>query len=48
MALGRRRRRALIINGLAAGPHKILIELVNASHQTLEKGVVNFRDPTSD
>jgi Family of unknown function (DUF6130) len=26
----------LIITGLAAGPHKVLIELVNAAHQTLD------------
>jgi hypothetical protein len=35
----------LIINGLTAGPHKILIELVNANHQTLGRGVVNFVIP---
>jgi Family of unknown function (DUF6130) len=35
----------LIINGLPAGPHKILIELVNANHQTLDKGIVNFVIP---
>src|SRR5438105_12271639 len=35
----------LIINGLPAGPHKVLIELVNANHQTLHKGVVNFVIP---
>jgi hypothetical protein len=35
----------LIINGLPAGPHKILIELVNANHQTLDQGVVNFVIP---
>ena len=35
----------LIINGLPAGPHKILIELVNANHQTLDHGVVNFVIP---
>ncbi len=29
----------LIINGLPAGPHKVLIELVNANHQTLDKGI---------
>jgi hypothetical protein len=27
----------LIINGLPAGPHRVLIELVNASHQTLDQ-----------
>ena len=35
----------LIINGLPAGPHKILIELVNANHQTLDQRVVNFVIP---
>ncbi len=35
----------LIINGLPAGPHKVLIELVNANHQTLDKGVVTFVIP---
>lgn len=28
----------LIINGLPQGPHKVLIELVNANHQTVDKG----------
>src|SRR5882724_12931091 len=35
----------LIINGLPAGPHKVRIELVNAKHQTLDQGVVNFVIP---
>jgi hypothetical protein len=35
----------LIINGLPAGPHKILIELVNANHQTLDQGIVNLVIP---
>lgn len=35
----------LIINGLPAGPHKVLIELVNANHQTLDQGVANFVIP---
>ena len=35
----------LIINGLPAGPHKVLIELVNANHQTFDQGVVNFVIP---
>jgi hypothetical protein len=35
----------LIINGLPAGPHKILIELVNANHQTLDQGTVAFVIP---
>jgi Family of unknown function (DUF6130) len=35
----------LIINGLPTGPHKILIELVNTNHQTVDQGVVNFVIP---
>jgi hypothetical protein len=35
----------LIINGLPVGPHKVLIELVNANHQTLDQGIVNFVIP---
>ena len=35
----------LVITGLPAGPHKVLIELVNATHQTLDYGVVSFEVP---
>jgi hypothetical protein len=35
----------LIITGLPAGKHKVLIELVNANHQTLDEGVVEFMVP---
>jgi hypothetical protein len=35
----------LIMNGFLAGPHTVLIELVNANHQTLDKGVVTFLIP---
>ena len=35
----------LTINCLPAGPHKVLIELVNANHQTLDKGTVTFVVP---
>jgi hypothetical protein len=35
----------LIMNGLPAGPHKVLIELVNPNHQTLDKGIVTFVIP---
>jgi uncharacterized protein DUF6130 len=35
----------LIITRLPAGPHKVLIEFVNANHQTLDQGVVNFVIP---
>ena len=35
----------LIITRLPAGPHKVLIELVNANHQTLDQGGVAFVIP---
>lgn len=35
----------LIINGLPSGPHKILIELVDANHKTLDRGLVSFVVP---
>ena len=35
----------LIMNGFPAGAHKVLIELVDANHQTLDKGVVTFVIP---
>jgi hypothetical protein len=35
----------LILNGFPAGSHKILIELVNANHQTLDRGTVTFVIP---
>jgi pimeloyl-ACP methyl ester carboxylesterase len=35
----------LVITGLTAGSHKVLIELVNASHQTLDYEVVKFEVP---
>ena len=35
----------LIMNGFPAGPHRVLIELVDANHQTLDKGVVTFVIP---
>ena len=37
----------IILNGLPAGPHKVLIELANANHQILEKGEVRFVIPES-
>jgi pimeloyl-ACP methyl ester carboxylesterase len=33
------------VNKLPPGPHKILIELVNANHQTLDRAIVNFVVP---
>jgi hypothetical protein len=35
----------LIITGLPVGPHRVLIELVNANHQTLDQAVVKFTVP---
>ncbi len=35
----------LIITGLPAGPHKVLIELVNANHQTIDEATVSFVVP---
>ena len=31
--------------GLPSGPHKVLIELVDANHHTLDKGMVTFVVP---
>ena len=35
----------LVITGLTPGAHKVLIELVNAAHQTLDYGILNFEVP---
>ncbi|MBC8104715.1 MAG: alpha/beta hydrolase [Cytophagales bacterium] len=35
----------LVITGLTPGPHKVLIELVNAGHQTLDYQIVRFEVP---
>jgi len=35
----------IILMGLPPGPHKVLIELVNANHQPLDKGMVTFVVP---
>lgn len=32
----------IILQGLLPGPHKVLIELVNANHQPLDKGLITF------
>ena len=37
----------VIINGLAPGPHKILIQLVNANHQPIDKGTVQITLPAA-
>jgi hypothetical protein len=34
--------------GLPAGPHRVLIERVNANHQILDQGVVNFVIPITE
>jgi hypothetical protein len=31
--------------GLPPGPHKVLIELVDANHHTLDKGMIKFVVP---
>ena len=35
----------LVITGMTEGRHKVLIELVNSAHQTLDYGIVNFSVP---
>jgi hypothetical protein len=35
----------IILQGLAPGPHRVLIELVNANHQPLDKAVILFTIP---
>ena len=35
----------LILRGLPPGPHKVLIELVDANHQPVDKGAVTFDIP---
>jgi hypothetical protein len=35
----------IILMGLPAGPHKVLIELVDANHSTLDKGLITFVVP---
>lgn len=37
----------VIINGLAPGPHRILIQLVNANHQPIDQGTVHITVPTA-
>jgi hypothetical protein len=37
----------LILRGLPPGPHRVLIELVDANHQLVEKGTVTFDVPTT-
>jgi hypothetical protein len=35
----------VILDGLAPGPHKVLIELANSNHQILDSGTVHFSVP---
>jgi hypothetical protein len=35
----------IILMGLPPGPHKVLIELVDANHKTLDKGLITFVIP---
>jgi hypothetical protein len=35
----------IILQGLLPGPHKVLIELVDANHRTLDKDMVTFVIP---
>ena len=37
----------VIINGLAPGAHKILIQLVNANHQPIDQGTMQFTMPAT-
>jgi hypothetical protein len=37
----------LILQGLPPGPHHVLIELVDANHQPIDKGTVAFEVPKS-
>jgi hypothetical protein len=37
----------LILRGLPPGPHKVLIELVDANHQPVDKGTITFEVPTT-
>jgi hypothetical protein len=37
----------VIVQGLAPGRHKILIQLVNANHQPIDQGTVQFTMPTA-
>lgn len=35
----------VIVNGLPPGPHKILMQLVNADHQPIDERTVQFTIP---
>ena len=36
----------IILQGLPPGPHTVLIELVNANHEVVDKGIVTFDVPS--
>jgi len=36
----------IILQGMPPGPHTVLIELVNANHEVVDKGTVNFEVPS--
>ena len=38
----------LILRGLRPGPHQVLIELVDADHQPVDKGTVTFDVPATE
>ena len=37
----------IVINGLTPGPHKILIQLVNANHQPIDQGTIQVAVPAA-
>jgi hypothetical protein len=36
----------IILQGLPPGPHTVLVELVNANHEVVDKGIVRFDVPS--
>jgi len=38
----------IILQGLAPGPHKLTLELVNANHQPIDKGSITFAMPENN
>jgi hypothetical protein len=38
----------IILQGLAPGPHKVTLELVNANHQPIDKGSITFAVPENN
>jgi hypothetical protein len=37
----------VVLNGLSPGPHKVLLQLETANHQTIDEGAVTFTVPTA-